>query len=205
MRRLMRPAAFAGVSIAAIAAIVGFVLAGRLSPERLSLNDFGGWLDLATLYLPPARHLRAILPAGVARRCSGHSRCEHRTRGAPTVARSVPSTASRKLLPCTCCGADAIARSRGARCLRRVWRGASSPACACGGGARRRGAGRCIGERRQEAVPLRRESPRPRGGDVHRVATGCEVAPQPFSEGSHEIAERWLAGERFEQLRRCRR
>lgn len=44
MRRLMRPAAFAAVSIAAI---VGFVLVGRLSPESLSLNDFGGWLDRA--------------------------------------------------------------------------------------------------------------------------------------------------------------
>ena len=44
MRRLIRPAAFAGISAAAI---VGFVVAGRLSTERLKLHDVGGWLDRA--------------------------------------------------------------------------------------------------------------------------------------------------------------
>ena len=44
MRRLIRPAAFTGISAAAI---VGFVVAGRLSTERLKLNDVGGWLDRA--------------------------------------------------------------------------------------------------------------------------------------------------------------
>ncbi len=44
MRRLIRPAAFTGISIAAI---VGFVVAGRLSAERLNVNDWSGWLDRA--------------------------------------------------------------------------------------------------------------------------------------------------------------
>lgn len=44
MRRLIRPAVFAGVSSAAL---VGFVLAGRLSTETLSPSDPGGWLDRA--------------------------------------------------------------------------------------------------------------------------------------------------------------
>lgn len=44
MRRLIRPAAFTAVSVAAI---VGFVVAGRLSTERLNVNDVSGWLDRA--------------------------------------------------------------------------------------------------------------------------------------------------------------
>ena len=44
MRRLIRPAAFTGSSAAAI---VGFVVAGRLSAERLNVNDLSGWLDRA--------------------------------------------------------------------------------------------------------------------------------------------------------------
>ena len=44
MRRLIRPAAFTAVSVAAI---VGFVVAGRLSTERLNVNNVSGWLDRA--------------------------------------------------------------------------------------------------------------------------------------------------------------
>jgi phage tail protein X len=44
MRRLVRPAAFVGVSAAAL---IGFVLAGRLSADPVSTSDLRGWLDRA--------------------------------------------------------------------------------------------------------------------------------------------------------------
>jgi phage tail protein X len=42
MRRMIRPAFFTAVSVAAIA---GFVAAGRFNPTRLRVNDAGGWLN----------------------------------------------------------------------------------------------------------------------------------------------------------------
>ena len=44
MRRLVRPAAFVGVSAVAL---IGFVLAGRLSADPVSTSDLPGWLDRA--------------------------------------------------------------------------------------------------------------------------------------------------------------
>jgi phage tail protein X len=66
MRRLIRPALFTVVSVAAV---VGFVAAGRASPDPISWNELGGWLDRADpvdAFAEIARWLGLALAAYVA-------------------------------------------------------------------------------------------------------------------------------------------
>lgn len=66
MRRLIRPALF---TVASVAAVVGFVAAGRASPDPISWNELGGWLDRADpvdAFAEIARWLGLALAAYVA-------------------------------------------------------------------------------------------------------------------------------------------
>ncbi len=66
MRRLIRPALF---TFASVAAVVGFMLAGRISAEPLVWGDIGGWLDRAEpvdAFAEMARWVGLVLAAYVA-------------------------------------------------------------------------------------------------------------------------------------------
>lgn len=66
MRRLIRPALF---TLASVAAVVGFVLAGRISDEPLAWGDIDGWLDRVEpvdAFAEMARWVGLVLAAYVA-------------------------------------------------------------------------------------------------------------------------------------------
>lgn len=66
MRRLIRPALFTVVSVAAV---VGFLAVGRISPAPLAWSDIGGWLDRAEpvdAFSEMARWVGLVLAAYVA-------------------------------------------------------------------------------------------------------------------------------------------
>ena len=66
MRRLIRPALF---TVASVAAVVGFLAAGRMSPAPLAWSDIGGWLDRAEpvdAFSEMARWVGLVLAAYVA-------------------------------------------------------------------------------------------------------------------------------------------
>ena len=65
MRPLIRPALF---TLASLAAVVGFVLAGRVGAEPFALGDIGGWLDRAEpvdAFAEMARWIGLVLAAYV--------------------------------------------------------------------------------------------------------------------------------------------
>ena len=66
MRRLIRPALF---TVASVAAVVGFLAVGRMSPAPLAWSDIGGWLDRAEpvdAFSEMARWVGLVLAAYVA-------------------------------------------------------------------------------------------------------------------------------------------